>query len=420
MQLSGFYNITGEVCKLDNRIKRYHRQPENGRVLIIASVASMIDQFNIPNIKILISMGYAVDIAANFKKGNTCTPEKIKELLAKLDELQVDCYQIDFDRNVMDLQADVRAFRQLDSVMRRSAVTISGRTHYESPANYSFVHVQSPIGGAIGRVVARKNGIKTIYTAHGFHFYEGAPVKNWLLYYTAEFILSYLTDILVTINRYDYRMAVKKFHARKTVYVHGAGIDMEAFSKPGVSRKRMRKQLGIRDDEVLLVSVGELSRDKNQIDLLRAMRTLSKENYKCIICGIGPLEDRFKKYISRYRLKSAVKLLGFRTDIPDILQASDMFVFPSNFEGLSVALMEAVAMKLPVVCSRVRGNTDTVISQESYFERFQPEQLIEAVRRVRKADNHNMIHRNFKHLKKFSLVHVSREMKQVYTDIRII
>ncbi len=97
-----------------------------------------------------------------------------------------------------------------------------------------------------------------------------------------------------------------------------------------------------------------------------------------------------------------------------------MFVFPSNFEGLSVALMEAVAMKLPVVCSRVRGNTDTVISQESYFERFQPEQLIEAVRRVRKADNHNMIHRNFKHLKKFSLVHVSREMKQVYTDIRII
>lgn len=398
--------------------KALNRRSGHERVLIVASVASMIDQFNIPNIKLLISMGYAVDAAANFKKGSTCTPEKIKELLAKLDALHVDCYQIDFDRRVINLQADIRAFRQLDAVMQRSAVTISGRKHHKHPAGYSFVHVQSPIGGAIGRAVARKNGVKTIYTAHGFHFYEGAPVRNWLLYYTAEFLLSYLTDILVTINQYDYQIAAKKFHAGKAVYVHGAGIDMEAFSKPDVSRDRMRKQLGVREDEVLLASVGELSKDKRHIDLLRAMRTLSGENCKCVICGIGPLENRLKKYISRYRLENAVKLLGFRTDIPDILQASDIFVFPSSFEGLSVALMEAVAVKLPVVCSRVRGNTDTVVSRESFFERHRADQLAEAVRRVRKADNNEMIYKNYKHLKKFTLLQVCKEMKQVYTDIR--
>nr|MCR5347385.1 glycosyltransferase [Fretibacterium sp.] len=155
------------------------------KALFVASVASMIDQFNIPNIQLLQDMGMEVDVACNFEKGSTCPPEKIEQLLALLNTLGVNCYQLDFDRHTSNLKGHVKAYRQMSEVLRGERVPV-GKEHH-SGGNYTFVHCHSPIGGVIGRLTAwRHGGIKTIYTAHGFHFYNGAPLGNWLAFYPVE------------------------------------------------------------------------------------------------------------------------------------------------------------------------------------------------------------------------------------------
>lgn len=144
-------------------------------VLIVTSVASMVDQFIIPNIKLLKDSGYQVDVATNFEQGRTCSARKIRELLSLLDMMEVDCFQVDFARKATDWKADCRLAKQLDDVMRGNAKALNPVRHHhiKKKRKYAFVHCHSPIGGVIGRIVARMNGIRAIYTAHGFHFFGG-------------------------------------------------------------------------------------------------------------------------------------------------------------------------------------------------------------------------------------------------------
>ena len=301
-RLSHYEGLEYQVVSLEESIRRTEGIKQtsstgcSGTVLMTASVASMIDQFNLPNIRLLKEMGYEVDVATNFHQGNTCTGEKIQVLLEQLEEMEVDCYQIDFDRNATDLRAGVRAFRQFEEVVCGRAVPInpSRHSHVGNGNRYAFVHAHSPIGGAVGRLAARKHGIKTIYTAHGFHFYEGAPVKNWLLYYPVEKLLSRITDVLITINREDYQRAVKKLHAGKTVYVPGVGIDTEKFGSVPADSYKKRKELGLGPEEVFLLSVGELNENKNHRTVIEALGRISRSNraladrlHYCI-AGKGP------------------------------------------------------------------------------------------------------------------------------------
>ena len=163
------------------------------KVLLVASVASMIQQFNMRNIDILSQMGYQVEVACNFEEGNTCAPEQIGKLKKELESKQVVWHQIDFARNVFKLGQNARAYRQLKELFKKN--------------QYHFVHCHSPIGGVLGRLAAHKYKTHAIYTAHGFHFFKGAPVKNWLLFYPVEKFLSGYTDELLVINQEDYELA---------------------------------------------------------------------------------------------------------------------------------------------------------------------------------------------------------------------
>ena len=176
------------------------------RALVLASVASMIDQFNMPNIKLLKDMGYEVDVAANFLQGSTCSEEKIAYLKAALANMNVRCFQIDFSRNVLNISQNLRAYRQTKKIINKN--------------NYDLIHSHSPIGGFLSRIAARasrKQGTKVIYTAHGFHFYEGAPLKNWLIFYPIEKICSRWTDVLVTITHEDYQLAKQNMSAKEVM-----------------------------------------------------------------------------------------------------------------------------------------------------------------------------------------------------------
>lgn len=322
------------------------------RALVLASVASMIDQFNMPNIKLLLELGYKVEVACNFIKGSTCSNEKIAELKRTLADLGVECYQVDFARNVLKVTENLKAYRQIKRLVKEH--------------HYDLIHSHSPIGGLMSRIAARdmrKKGTKVIYTAHGFHFFKGAPLKNWLIFYPIEKFSSRWTDVLVTITHEDYQLAQKKMDAQEVVYVPGVGIDTAKFS-PGddyeTIRTAKRKELGIGDNDILMLSVGELNKNKNHEVMLRAMAELGDKRIKYVVAGRGALAEYLNGLASNLGIADQVQLLGFRTDVMVLLKAADVFVHPSFREGLSVAVMEAMASGLPVICSRIRGNTDLI------------------------------------------------------------
>lgn len=410
---------TEAADKVSNRENNPQQQKT---VLIVTSVASMIDQFNIPNIKLLIHMGYDVDVAANFIVGNTCTDKKIQELFKQLEKLHVDCYQIDFTRKVADIKTNVKAFRQLDNVVAGKASTVNKiRYHHINAKNrYAFVHAHSPIGGAIGRVVAKRHHIKTMYTAHGFHFYDGAPKKNWFVFYPIERELSWLTDVLITINREDYKRARRDFHAGNTVYIPGIGIDMKKFHSGLVDSEEKRKELGIPSDAVLLLSVGELTPRKNHEVVIRALAKIQNSKQHYIIAGKGELEAKLKELVQRLGLTGRVHFLGFRTDVSELYQAADLFLLPSHQEGLSLALMEAISSGTPVVCSNIRGNIDLIRDNEYLFDENSVYDVVEvlaplAISRERlKLFTKRSVEENMKRLKNYDLDSVEKLMEDIY------
>lgn len=316
------------------------------RVLMLASVASMIDQFNMPNIALLRKLGYEVDVACNFIEGNTCSDERVAELKQKLQDMHVRCYQIDFARNIKHMGQNMRALRQVEGLMKQNG--------------YAFCHCHSPIGGVVARIAGHRTRTKVIYTAHGFHFYQGAPVMNWLVYYPVEKMLSRWTDVLITINHEDYKLAKKKFKMKKLTYVPGIGIDTQRECLSQKEKEEKRKELGIPQDAFLITNAAEFTPNKNQKTVIEAIEQLHNPNIYFVMCGIGEKKAELEQYVKEHGLEEHIRFVGFRNDLHEILQASDCFVLSSFREGLSVALMEAMAEGLPVVCGRIRGNVDLI------------------------------------------------------------
>lgn len=322
------------------------------RALVLASVASMIDQFNMPNIRLMKEMGYEVDVATNFQKGSTCSDEKIAALKQTLQEMNVRCFQIDFSRNVLNIDENIKAYKQTKKIIDDN--------------NYTLIHSHSPIGGFLSRIAARnarKNGTKMVYTAHGFHFFKGAPLINWLIFYPIEKFCSCWTDVLVTITHEDYQLAQKKMYAKEVVYVPGVGINTVTFAPKEVDivvNASKRKELGLAMTDTVMLSVGELNKNKNHEIVLRAMAQLGRSDLHYVIAGRGILKEHLEQLAKELGVSNQLHLLGFRTDVKDLFKMADFFAHPSFREGLSVAVMEAMANGLPVICTEIRGNTDLI------------------------------------------------------------
>ena len=319
------------------------------RVLILASVASMIGQFNRDNISLLQEMGYKVDVACNFKKGSTFSEESAKQLKKGLIEQGVRCFHVDFSRSPVQIGKHVQCYRTVKRLMLEN--------------QYLFCHCHSPIGGAIARIAGHATKTKIIYTAHGFHFFKGASVLNWAIYYPIELLLSYWTNCLITINKEDYYRAKYKFHAKKTVYIPGVGIDSNRFQNLGISREQKRKELGLSKENIFILSVGELNKNKNHEVVVQALAGIKDRNIVYMIAGEGNQKEHLKTLAEENGV--SLRLLGFREDICALLEAADVFAFPSKREGLSVSVMEAMFMKKPVIASKIRGNTDLIKDGEN-------------------------------------------------------
>ena len=323
------------------------KKKKKPKALIVASVASMIDQFNMQNIELLLENGYDVDVACNCKEGNTISDERISELIDKLKKNNVTTYHVPIPRKVTDIKDIIYSIKFIKKLYTENG--------------YTLMHCHSPIGSVVARVAAiseRKKGMKVIYTAHGFHFYKGAPKKNWLIFYPIERICSSFTDVLITINKEDYAFAKKHMKANQVEYVPGVGIDTKKFSIPNFNVAEKKAELGLKDKDIMILSVGELNQNKNHEVVVRAISKLKNPDIHYFIAGKGDKEQYLDELAKE--LDVNLRLLGYRTDIIELLNTADIFAFPSFREGLSVALMEAMAAGLPCVVSRIRGNVDLI------------------------------------------------------------
>ncbi len=262
--------------------------------------------------------------------------------------------------------------RYIDLAFERNPLAPGNRAAYRQlkrlidTEEYALIHCHTPVGGMLARLAARgarKRGARVCYTAHGFHFYTGAPLLNWLLYYPAERFLSRFTDLLIVINAEDYARA-KRFHAKRTALVAGVGIDTARFGA-AADREAVRAGLGLSKDEPVVITVGEHIPRKNHAACVRAVAAVPGATL--LLCGVGEQTETLQRLAEELGVTSRVRFLGFRGDVAALLAASDAFLFPSRQEGLPVSLMEAMAAGLPCVVSRVRGNADLITDGEGGF-----------------------------------------------------
>ena len=375
------------------------------RALMYASVASMIQQFNMENIRLLLEQGYEVDVACNLEFGSTITPEKIAAMKAELESLGVRVIHIPIPRKITAIGGIITSFRMSRQLMTQG--------------EYSLIHCHSPIGGVLCRLANRFSGrygkAKMIYTAHGFHFFKGAPLANWLIFYPLEWFCSRYTDTLITINHEDHDLAARQFRAGQVAYVPGIGVDLEKYRPDSAGRAEKLAELGLNGADTILVSVGELSVRKNHEVVLRALAREQDHHYQYLICGLGPLKEQLDRLVEELGISDRVHFLGYRNDIAQILNIADIYVFPSLQEGLPVALMESMAAGKAAACSRIRGNTDLIEAKGGVlFDPRSVDDCADAIDKLLSADYRQMGRFNLEKIRGFSRETVEKQMADLY------
>jgi len=373
------------------------------RILFVANLVKLhILEFHVPILQMLKDDGWETTVAAknDFEVTSDC-------VIPACDSF----FDVPFQRNPLKFE-NLVAFRMLKEIIKKG--------------HYDLIHCHTPIAAAVTRIAAkceRKRGTKVIYTAHGFHFFNGASFVNWLFYYPIEKHLSKHTDFLITINREDYDRAKKKFFATKTLLVPGVGVDTKKFCPDNEKRCAVRSSLGIEVDTIVLMSVGELNKGKNHIAVVKALGRLSKEkiipDFRYIIAGQGKEKERIETAAESAGIKDKVILLGYRNDIDSLLQAADIFVFPSKREGLPVSLIEAMASGLPCVASRIRGNIDLIKDTGSniLFELKDKDGIFKALLEMMCKKERGRSEENIKISKQYDISIIKEIMNKIYSDV---
>lgn len=370
------------------------------KVLLVATVVKIhVNVFHIPCLKMFQEQGWETWVCSRNDFDNP------KDCVIPHCDHYID---IPFERNPLK-PGNVKAYRMLRKIVEKE--------------QFDLIYCHTPVGAMLARLAgisARKKGTKVIYMAHGFHFYNGAPLLNWMIYYPAEKFLSRFTDGLITINQEDYRRA-QKFHAGKTILIPGVGIDLDKFQKKEPTRQEIRNKLGIPEIKIILMSVGELTKRKNHMAVIEALACLKEYDILYVVCGDGPMKARLRARAEELGVRERVKLLGFRKDIAELHKMADIFVFPSLQEGLPVALMEAMASGLPIVASRIRGNEDLIQNNRGgYLVKAQDsKQLAEAISKMIKnpEQRDKMEKRNLEIIKHYGQNAVLQKMKEFFNEI---
>ncbi len=366
------------------------------KILYVTTISGTMDFFP-EHVKMLLKQGHSVELACS------CSLKPVNSIFL---ELGCKVHNIPFSRSPFS-KNNLKAYKMLKKLVESE--------------HYDIVHTHTPNASMIARLACckvRKQGTRVFYTAHGFHFFKGAPLKNWLLYYPIEKFCARFTDVLITINKEDYVLAQKKMPAKKVCYVPGVGIDLSKIQNIECNRNEVRKSMGVPEDCVLLLSIGELNLNKNHQVVVKALAKLNNKNVHYAIAGIGNQKEHLLSLAKELGVEKQFHLLGYRTDALTLYKASDIFVFPSYREGLSVSMMEAMANGLPIVCSKIRGNVDLVENEKGGFQ-FTPKdeltlvtQLISLINSEKKRTEMGNV--NTQNILFFSINHVLEKMSEIY------
>ena len=347
-------------------------------------------------IKDLINSGYQVDYACN-------DSDIHEELFFK--NLGCRKYLISCTRNPLNLE-NLKAINELRRIVK--------------DGNYDIVHCHTPIVSAVARFALRnfrKKGLKVFYTGHGLHFYNGAPLKNWLVYYPIEKICSKWTDLIITMNQEDYRRAKQKFSARKIVYIPGVGINLEDFEHHKLTDREIKiNRAELTSRNVIFLSVGRLAKQKNHVSALRCLASLTDLDWAYVIAGEGPERNKIEQAAVKLGVEDRLVLLGRRQDVIELLQCADIFLFPSLYEGLPVALMEAMASGVPILCSSIRGSRD-LVDERCLIDFSDPASVCSKIKDIQRNGFDDCIKMNLEIIQDYTYEKVDKQLMSLYSSL---
>lgn len=376
------------------------------KILIITTIGGFLQQFEMNDVKILQEKNYQIHYASNFENLVYETD------LNNLKKQGIILHHICIQKSPLHIWKNCRAFVKLCRIVKEEKIDV--------------IHCHNPMGGVLGRLVAvwcKKARLYVIYTAHGLHFYKGAPLLNWLLYFPVEYLLAKCTDFLITINGEDYTR-VQRFAKRKNIClarIPSVGVDVSKFAPEAGIRIHMRQKLGIDKDAFYVLSVGELNHNKNHEVIIRAIALLHDEQIQYGICGKGYRRKYLEQLAEKLGVEKQVKFFGFRNDIPKMLQCADCFAFPSIREGLGMAALEAMAAGIPLITSDCRGTREYMQDSINGYVCFEGtvEKYAEMIRQMK---NHGEVRSRMseacrKTAQKFDIAETEKVMRRVYGQL---
>jgi len=364
------------------------------KYLFVSTISNTVNAFLIPHIRMLINNGHNVELA--FHEDH----EPSRELIL----LGCHIHQVPFNRNPISLSNFI-AYRHLKRIAKSE--------------HYDIVHTHTPIASAIVRIAFRNNfDSRIIYTAHGFHFYNRAPIKNWLLYFPLEYLLSAFTDTIITINKEDYNRAKKILNSRRVEYIPGVGVDLEKIKNVKIDKEYIRNNINPEIMGTVILSVGELNKNKNHGLIIKALSLVNRDDVHYLICGDGPLKKKLFLLTKKLGIEKNVHILGYRNDIIEICKSSDIFAFPSKREGLGIAAIEAMACGLPLITSNLHGIVDYTINGVTGFS-INPINIDMTFKSLKiLVENKNLAtsigNNNINLIEKYSIESVLLKLKSIY------
>ncbi|WP_447411266.1 glycosyltransferase family 4 protein [Clostridium perfringens] len=314
------------------------------KILYVSALMETINAFLIPHIKMLLDEGNTVECACNI---NTDINQQLLDNNVKINN-------VNFGRNPLKINYK----KVIDQIKK-----------LQDENKYDIIHVHTPIASFLTRFALKNYDVKIIYTAHGFHFYNGAPLLNWIMYYPLEKIAARWTDIIITINKEDY-LNCKKFKLRnkesKVELIHGVGIDLNKYMPLDEKIKvKKRKELNLSDEDFIILMIADLNRNKNQIQLIKAIGLL-KDKYpklRVLFVGNGNMLKKLKLESKKLDVSDKILFLGFRNDINELINISDIGTLLSYREGLPRSVMEFMANGKQVIVTDTRGCRDLVCNE---------------------------------------------------------
>lgn len=374
------------------------------KALIVTALARFTKSFLTNDIIMLQKMGYEVHCAANIHHAGA---ECMSEYFKKMD---ITFHQIDFSSSKPLSFETVKSYKEMTTLFKSE--------------HYDVIHCHTPIAGAITRFAARKQrkkGSVVIYTTHGFYFHKHSSKKTWIVFHTVEDMMSRYCDAIITINKEDYDNA-KLLHCKKVFYIPGVGVDTKRFRDAIVERSTYRKTLGINENQLLILAVGELSHRKNHQIIIKALANAEIPDTVFMICGNAMTSANTKAELEQLARESGVdlRLMGLRDDITQICKCADIGAMPSTREGLGLSGIEMLASGLPIVASNVHGIVDYITDGvDGYLcDPFDANAFAKAIKKLSDSSvRKSMIINCKKAAEPFDVKHSKKAMQDIYLEM---